>query len=196
MVTYVNSTAETKAEADYCCTSANAAKIVQKIGEDKEIVFAPDQHLGEWVTQARRGNVTLWPGYCPVHVRLTVDDIEKARERHPDALVMVHPECRLDVCQEADIVASTGGMVRRVKELPAGTRLIIGTELGMISRLRRERPDLEYIPASNDLVCTDMKMTRLVNVWEALRDMKHRITVPPETAARARLSIERMLEVS
>lgn len=196
-VTYVNSTAEIKALSDICCTSANARQVVQSIPRDTPILFVPDRHLGEWVTRdLGRDNVYFWPGFCPVHQRILPEDIERMRKRFPQAVVMVHPECDLQVCLQADFVESTGGMLRRVLALPPETTVILGTEIGLINRLQALRPDLLIVAAGPDLVCANMKMTRLVHVRDALRDMVHRITVLPEIAHAARRSIERMLAIS
>lgn len=196
VITYVNSTAETKAEADYCCTSANAQKVVDSLPRDQKIIFAPDMNLGAWVTRHRPENTLLWPGYCPVHHRLSMEEVKGMREAYPDAKFMVHPEAPMEILLTADAVASTGGMVDYVKSLPEGARLIVGTEAGMISRLKRERPDITYILASHDTVCANMKLTRLVHLRDALKNMQHQIEVPEEIASRARRSIDRMLELS
>ncbi|MBU1068044.1 quinolinate synthase NadA [Myxococcota bacterium] len=194
-VTYVNSTAEIKALSDLCCTSANARAVVESIPVDRTILFVPDRHLGEWVTRGMDRQVVFWPGFCPVHQRILPEDIARKRGQFPDALVMVHPECDLAVCESADFVESTGGMLRRIADLPHGTKLILGTEVGMINRLQTARPDLVMIPAGPDLVCANMKMTRLVHVRDALLHLRHRITVNPAIADRARGAIERMLAI-
>ncbi len=193
VITYVNSTAETKAVADYCCTSANAQQIVDSLPRDQKIIFAPDMNLGAWVTRHRPENVILWPGYCPVHHRMTVAEVEAKRREYPGAPFMVHPEAPMEVLLTADAVESTGGMVKYVKTLPENSTLIVGTEAGMISRLKMERPDIHYVLASHDTVCANMKLTRLTHVRDALRHMRHEIVVPGEIADRARRSIERML---
>jgi quinolinate synthase len=195
VITYVNSTAETKALSDYCCTSSNAAKIVSSIPEDREIIFAPDQNLGRWVTKNRKGKVILWPGYCPTHQRVTLKDINDLKKAFPDAKVVIHPEAPIQLCEIADAVESTGGMVDYAKSLPAGSKLIVATEVGMINRLKRENPNITYIPASPDMVCSNMKLTRLIHVRDALLHMQHKITVPDEIADKARLSIQRMIEI-
>lgn len=194
-VTYVNSTAGIKALSDVCCTSANARAVVESLPADRRILFVPDRHLGEWVTRDLERDVVFWPGFCPVHQRILPLDLHRKREQFPGAVVLVHPECDLPVCEAADFVESTGGMLRRITELPAGTTVILGTEVGMINRLQAARPDLVLIPAGPDLVCANMKMTRLVHVRDALLHDRHRVTVEPGVAARARVAIERMLAV-
>ncbi len=193
-VTYVNSTAQIKAMSDICCTSANAHRVLASIPRETPVLFVPDRHLGEWVSRdSGWDNVHLWPGFCPVHQRILPEDIRRLRERFPDAVVMVHPECDMAVCRLADFVESTGGMLRRVMELPAGATVILGTEMGLINRLQVLRPDVFIVSAGPDLVCANMKMTRLVHVRDSLRDLVHRITVSPDVAAAARRAIERML---
>ncbi len=194
-VTYVNSTAGIKALSDVCCTSANARAVVESIPPERTILFVPDRHLGEWVTRDLHRKVAFWPGFCPVHQRILPADLLQKREQFPDAVVMVHPECDLAVCESADFVESTGGMLRRVASFAHGQRVILGTEVGMINRLQSARPDLVLIPAGPDLVCANMKMTRLVHVRDALMHLKHRITVDADVADRARGAIERMLAI-
>ncbi len=194
-VTYVNSTAEIKALSDVCCTSANARGVVESLPADRRILFVPDRHLGEWVTRDLDRDVVFWPGFCPVHQRILPEDLRRRRAQFPDAVVMVHPECDLPVCELADFVESTGGMLRRIAGLPQGTTVILGTEVGMINRLQAARPDLVLIPAGPDLVCANMKMTRLVHVRDALLHLQHRVTVAPEVAEAARGAIERMLAI-
>lgn len=195
VVTYVNSSAEIKALSDYCCTSANAEKIVATLPQNQKIIFTPDMNLGAWITRKRTDNKVIWPGYCPVHHRLLPSEIEEKKSQFPDAVVIVHPEAPMDVLELADAVESTGGMVNYVKSLPRGKMVIVGTEAGMINRLRRVRPDLIYIAASPDTVCSNMKKTRLSHVRDSLLYLQHRITVPDEIAEKARRAIYRMLEV-
>lgn len=193
-VTYVNSTAEVKALSDICCTSANAQRVLESIPPETPVLFVPDRHLGEWASRnLGRGNVYFWPGFCPVHQRILPDDISRLRARFPEAVVMVHPECDMAVCEMADFVESTGGMLRRVLGLPSGAAVILGTEMGLINRLQALRPDLLILPAGPDLVCANMKMTRLVHVRDALLHLVHRVTVPEDVARAARRAIERML---
>jgi quinolinate synthase len=195
VITYVNSTATTKAEADYCCTSSNAEKIVNSLPVNQKIIFAPDMNLGAWVTRKRPDNVILWPGFCPVHQRMTLDEINIRRAQYPKAKFIVHPEARMEILKVADAVESTGGMVEYVKSMEKGAQLIVGTEGGMITRLKKERPDIQYIVASVDAVCANMKLTRLVHVRDALVNMTHKIEVPDQIAKRARISIKRMIEI-
>ncbi|MBN2724166.1 MAG: quinolinate synthase NadA [Deltaproteobacteria bacterium] len=195
VVTYINSSAATKAFSDYCCTSANAQKITDSLPEGQKIIFTPDMNLGAWVTRKRSGHDILWPGYCPVHHRLEPWEILEKKKQFPNAQVMIHPEAPLDVLKLADVVESTGGMVKYVRNLPEGSQIIVGTESGMINRLRKERPDIIYISASPDTVCSNMKKTRLSHVHDALKFNQHVITVDEKTAVKAKKAILKMLEV-
>lgn len=194
VVSYVNTSAEVKAESDYCCTSANAVKVVEKIRAEK-ILFFPDQYLGDYVQERVLGKkLILWPGYCIVHMRILPQDIKREREKHPRALVMVHPECRREVRQLADEVLSTGGMVK----LAANSdhrEFIVGTEVGIIYRLKKENPDKEFYPASPLAVCENMKKITLEKVLHSLETLTPRIVIPPPIASRARRAIERMVEI-
>ncbi len=195
VVTYVNSSTETKALSDYCCTSANARKVIESIPDDKEIIFLPDQHLGAYVTGNRNGNSILWKGFCPVHQRMKIEEIQKLKKENPEAKFIIHPEAPVSITKLADAIESTGGMVKYVKNLPANSSVIVGTELGMINRLRRERSDINFIPASSDLICYNMKSTRLVDVRNALKHKQYQIEVDPDIAAKARKAIERMIAI-
>ena len=193
---YVNTSAEVKAECDLCCTSANAVRMVEEVLKDaKEIIFVPDQYLAAFVTRKTGREFITWKGFCPTHARILPEHIEAARARHPGAAVMVHPECRPEVAALADIVVSTGGMSRFAKETPA-REIIVGTEPGIIHRLKKENPDKIFHPVSEFISCPNMKKTTLEKVLWSLEDMTHRIEVPEEIAARARRSIETMLNVS
>ncbi len=195
VVTYVNSTAEVKAESDICVTSANSVKIVSALPKDREIIFVPDRNLGAFTARAAKRELILWPGFCPTHMRISPEQIRKRREEHPDALVIAHPECRQEVSLIADEVLSTGGMCKFVKESLA-KKFIIATELGIIHRLSKENPGKSFIPVSEQAVCPNMKMIRLEHVLESLERMTHKIEVAPEVIEKARLPIERMLEAS
>ena len=195
VVTYVNSTAEVKAESDICVTSANAVKIVGDLPKDKPIIFVPDRNLGAFTALKTGRNMILWPGFCPTHMRITEKDMKNAREDYPDAIIIAHPECRPEVSALADAVLSTGGMCKFVKE-SRGTRFVIATEMGIIHRLRKENPGKRFIPVSEQAVCPNMKMIRLEHVLEALERNEHVIEVDPAIIDRARAPIARMLEMS
>ena len=193
-VCYVNSTAEVKAECDICVTSGNAEKVMALFGPDENILFVPDRHLGGHISGLLGRDYTLWPGYCPTHAAITVAAIEAARKAHPGAPVMVHPECAKDVRAAADERLSTGGMCRFARESSA-PEFIVGTEIGILHRLRKENPEKTFYPVSERIVCPNMKKTTLENLAESLRVMKTEVTVPDDIARRARRAIEAMLAV-
>lgn len=193
-VCYVNSTAEVKAECDICVTSGNAERVMATIPRDREIIFVPDRHLGSHVSSLEGREYVLWPGYCPTHARLTAKTVEAARAAHPGAPLMVHPECPREIRDMADERLSTGGMCRYARESKADT-ILVGTEVGILHRLRRENPGKTFIPVSDSLVCPNMKKTTLENLTESLREMKTRVIVQEDVAVRARRAIEAMLAV-
>lgn len=193
VVCYVNSTAEIKAESDICCTSANGVEVVNSLPSE-EVIFVPDRNLAAYVARHTKKKIMPWNGYCYVHDRLTAQDVISARSRHPEAEVLVHPECRPEVIDRADYVYSTAGMGRHAQSSSA-MQFIIGTEIGMIHRLKKENPEKEFYPLSETAVCQNMKKTDLGLVQEALQTLEPRVSVPEEIAVRARRSIERMLAV-
>ena len=193
-VCYVNSTAEVKAECDICVTSGNAEKVMALFGPDEKILFVPDRHLGGHIAGLLGRDYTLWPGYCPTHAAITAAAIEAARKAHPGAPVMVHPECAKDVRAAADERLSTGGMCRFARESSA-KEFIVGTEVGILHRLRKENPEKAFYPVSDRIVCPNMKKTTLENLAESLRAMQTEVTVPDDIARRARRAIEAMLAV-
>jgi len=195
VVCYVNTTAEVKAECDICCTSANAVQVISRIPADREIIFAPDQYLGAYVQLRANRPLILWPGYCPTHARILPRHIRERREQFPDAEVIVHPECRPEVTALADAVLSTGGMCRYVRETRAD-EIIVGTEVGMIHRLRKEAPGKRFIAATEQAICPNMKQISLDEVLWALEELEVRITVPEAIRARALAAVERMIEVT
>jgi len=194
-VCYVNSTAEVKAECDICVTSGNAERVMATFPADREIVFVPDQHLGSHIMGLLGRKYILWPGYCPTHAALSAKSIADARAAHPDAPVLVHPECSKDVREAADERLSTGGMCRYARET-AAREIIVGTEVGILHRLQVENPEKAFYPVSDRLICPNMKKTTLENLAESLRDMKHRVTVPDDIAVRARHAVEAMLAIT
>ena len=193
IVCYINTTAEVKAESDICCTSANAVRLVQGL-EAREIIFVPDQYLGHYVSTKTGKKMILWPGYCPTHVRIQAEDIHRLRKMYPRAEVMVHPECRPEVVAVADFVLSTGGMIRHAKSSQAA-EIIVGTEIGLIYRLRKENPDKVFIPISEQAVCPNMKMITLENILWSMEDMSPRVKVAEDIRLKARKAVDRMIEV-
>jgi quinolinate synthase len=193
-VCYVNSPAEVKAESDVCCTSANAVDVVQSLPDTDEILFVPDQYLGHFAAAQTGRDLLLWPGFCPTHVRIQAGDILRLRKEYPQAEVVVHPECRPDVTALADEVLSTGGICRYARESQA-TEIIVGTEIGMLYRLRKENPKKRFIAVSEQAVCPTMKLITLENVLWALEEMAHEVMVPEEVRIRARSAVDRMLSV-
>ncbi len=195
VVCYVNTTAEVKAECDICCTSSNAAQVVGGIARDQEIIFVPDQYLGQHVAQLTQRPLILWPGYCPTHVSILPQHILERKREHPAAKVIVHPECRPEVAALADAVLSTGGMCRYARESDA-REFIVGTEIGMLYRLRKDNPGKSFIAATEQAVCPNMKLTTIEDVLWSLQEMRTRVTVPEPIRRRAESAVRRMLEVS
>ena len=193
-VCYVNSTAEVKAECDMCVTSGNAERVMRTFGPDEQILFVPDQHLGGHIAGLLGRTYTLWPGYCPTHQMITVKGIEAARALHPGAPVLVHPECPKDVRAAADHALSTGGMCAFARA-SAAREIIVGTETGILHRLRKENPGKAFYPVSERMVCPNMKKTTLENLAACLREMKTVVTVPEPIATRARRTVEAMLAI-
>ncbi len=192
VVTYVNSTAEVKAESDVCCTSANAVRVVENVKAD-EIIFTPDKNLAHYVQRFTKKKIIPWEGFCYVHQRFDPAEVRKAKEAHPDAVLVVHPECPPEVVDMADEVLSTSAMVRF-----AGTsnknKFLLGTEAGMLYRLKKENPDKQFYSAGTAKTCRGMKATQLPDVYNALAKEQHRIELDPSVMDRARGALERMLE--
>jgi len=192
---YVNTSAEVKAECDLCCTSANAPLVVEKgLQETEEIIFVPDKYLGSYVARKTGRKFILWDGYCPVHVKILPQHVEKAKKEHPQAEVLAHPECRPEVLELADQVLSTEGMCRYVAR-SSGQEFIVATEVGILHRLRKENPQKGFYPAFEGAVCENMKLTTLEDVLQALEEEKHEITLAQEVIEKASRSIERMLQL-
>ena len=195
LVAYVNSTADVKAEVDLCCTSGNAEKIIESIPGDKSIMFLPDRNLGANMNRKLHRSMKLWPGCCPIHDQVTPQMIQNARKKHPGALVLVHPECRPEVVQTADYALSTGGILKFVRESKQN-QFIIGTEEGILHRLRKENPNKEFFPLEPTLICEDMKKITLENIRDTLRDLTNQVQIPANQAENALKPIEKMLEKS
>jgi quinolinate synthase len=193
VVTYINSSAAVKAESDYCCTSANGVRVVQSLPPG-EILFVPDQYLGDYISRRTGREMALWPGYCPTHVNILPEDIIKARREHPRARVVVHPECRPDVIALADEALSTSGMVRYAGR-PDVPELIIGTEVDIIHRLKKENPGKQFYPASAKAVCPNMKKITLEKVLATLETMEPEVKVPEDIRVRALVPVDRMLAI-
>ncbi|HEU5013627.1 MAG TPA: quinolinate synthase NadA [Roseiflexaceae bacterium] len=203
VVSYVNTTAEVKAETDYCCTSGNALRVIQAIPEDREILFLPDMFLGSYLRQQTGRNIHVWAGECHVHSGIRPSMIALQRAQHPDAEFLIHPECgcvsstmhylaRGSISAENTHILSTEGMIQHVEKSPQ-TQFIVATEVGVLHRMRKANPDKTFLPVDERIACRYMKMTTLDKIERSLRDMVHPITVPPEIADRARLAIERMI---
>ena len=206
VVSYVNTTAEVKAESDYCCTSGNAVEIVNSIPADKEILFLPDMFLGAHVRRVSgRKNMHVWMGECHVHAGISPADISATRAAHPGAEFLIHPECGcatsvVEAMSAGEVdprgvqILSTEGMIKR-PHISGSDEFIVATEVGILHRLRRENPTKTFFPANDEAVCAFMKVTTLPKVLNSLKKMEHRITVAPEIAAKARLAIERMVSI-
>lgn len=193
VVTYVNSSAAVKAVSDICCTSANAVKVVNSL-PDREVIFVPDRNLGQFVAKQSDKTFHYWDGYCPTHERLKADVVARLKEQHPDALFVCHPECNPSVVALADHACSTSGMYDFCRRSPA-KRFIIGTEAGILYRLRQENPDKEFILASPALVCPNMKLTSLEDILEALTTMAPVVKVPEEIRVPAKRALDRMIAI-
>ncbi|MDA8125398.1 MAG: quinolinate synthase NadA [Deltaproteobacteria bacterium] len=195
VVCYVNTSADVKAECDICCTSANAVEVVERgLKDAREIIFVPDQYLAAFVAGKTGRTFITWPGFCPTHARILPEHITAARALHPGCAVIVHPECRPEVTALADITVSTGGMSRFAHETKA-KEIVVGTEPGIIHRLKKENPDKIFYPLTEDLVCPNMKKTTLEKVLWSLEAMQPAIEVAEEIAVPARRSIEAMLAI-
>jgi quinolinate synthase len=191
-VCYINTTAEVKAESDVCCTSANAVKVIEDV-DAEEILFVPDQYLGHYVSTKTDKKMYLWPGYCPTHMKILPKHIRGLRQEHPQARVVVHPECRADVIALAGEVLSTGGMCRYARRQDV-SHMIVGTEIGIIHRLKKENPGKKFVPASEQAVCPNMKLINLEKVLWSLEEMAPQVRVPEDIRLRAKAAVDRMLE--
>jgi len=194
VVCYVNSSAEVKAHSDICCTSANAVAVVKSLGV-KEVLFVPDKGLGGYVnSQLEDVNVISFPGFCPTHMRLLPEDIYKMREKYPDAPVLVHPECRIEVIQEADYVGSTSGIMKFAKESEA-KQFIIVTELGVVERLQRDYPEKEFFLITERTTCENMKWNTLADILISLEKDLYEVELDKDISDKAYSAIKKMLDV-
>jgi len=191
---YVNTTADVKAECDVCCTSGNAEKIVRNVfHQDDEAIFVPDQYLASWISGRLGRDFIIWQGYCPTHVKILPEDIIKRKDFYPNAEVLVHPECPPGITTLADHVLSTEGMCRYVKEAKM-REFIIGTEIGILHRMKKENPDKFFYPASERAICPSMKRTTLEKVLWSLEGMGHEVTVSRDIMQKAKACLQKMID--
>lgn len=207
VVSYVNTSAEVKAESDYCCTSTNAVKIVNSIPRNRQIIFVPDMFLGDYVAKTTgRKNMIIYPGECHVHARVRPSDITDKMDQHPAAEFLIHPECGCvsscmhylasgDIPAKKTRILSTGGMIKHAKNSP-GKEFVVATETGILYRLKKENPKKSFIALRDDMVCQFMKMITLPKLLNCLKNLEFEVKVPKEIAERARIPIERMLQLS
>ena len=195
IISYVNSSAVVKSLSDYCCTSANAVQIVQTIPAEKDILFIPDKNLADFTARKAKRNIIPWQGYCPVHNILTKEDIIKVKKLHPQALLLVHPECRPEVCNLADYIGSTRGIIEFASNNPA-KEYIIGTELGIFHPLKKNNPNKQFFPASEKMICKDMKLITLEKVLHSLKKLEPRIIVPENIRKKSLKALNRMIEIT
>ena len=198
VVSYVNTTAEVKAESDYCCTSGNAVEIVRSIPDETEILFLPDLYLGLWVERVTGRKLTIWMGECHVHAGIRPADIERWQDAAPDAELLVHPECGcasqcMAFGNDRTHILSTEGMVRFARSSPK-QRFLVATETGILHRLSKEAPEKTFEAVSERAICKYMKTITLEKLRDSLRDLKHEVTVPAEIADRARVALDRMVQ--
>ncbi len=191
VVSYVNTNADVKAVSDACCTSTNAVKVVKNIKAD-EIIFIPDKNLSSYVKRFTDKKIILWDGFCYVHDSISKEEVLQAKKKFPEALLLVHPECRPEVIDIADEVLSTSGMIKFAKKSDA-KRFLIGTEEGILYRLKKENPGKEFYTAGVPKICSDMKLTHLEDVYNALNQEKHEITLPNDIISASRKALEEML---
>jgi len=194
VVGYVNSSAEVKAELDYCCTSTNAVAVVNHLKAAKEIIFVPDKYLADYVSKQTGRKLIIWNGFCPTHAKILPEDLRREKKFHPFAKVIVHPECLPQVVAMADAVLSTSQMAKFAKETEA-KEMIVGTEVGLIYRLKKDNPGKEFYPASERAVCPNMKRTTQEKILWALEELQEEVKVPDAIRLRAKKAIDRMLEI-
>lgn len=205
VVSYVNTTAEVKAETDYCCTSSNAVQVIQSIPKDREILFLPDKFLGTYVQMMTGRKMNIWDGACHVHEKIGELNLGEKQKQYPEAEILIHPECGCSTscmmnsamyydCKDAHIY-STGGMIDFVNESDS-EQFVVATETGILHRMKKANPEKTFIPANEESVCEFMKMITLENLWEALEYHRYEVKVPEELAEKARIPIDRMLQIS
>jgi quinolinate synthase len=194
-VGYVNTSAEVKAELDYCCTSTNAVAVVNALKDREEIIFVPDKYLADYVSKQTQRKLIAWNGFCPTHVKILPEDIKREKKFHPFAKVMVHPECLPQVVASADVVLSTSKMCQFARETQS-KEIIVGTEVGLIYRLKLDNPTKEFYPATERAVCPNMKRATQEKIVWALEELKEEVRVSDDIRLRARKAIDRMLEIA
>ncbi len=194
VIGYVNTSAEVKAELDVCCTSTNAVAVVNFFKDKEEIIFVPDKYLADFVSKQTKRKLISWNGFCPTHIKILPEDIKREKRFHPEAKVIVHPECLPEVVALADAVLSTSQMAKFAKETPA-REIIVGTEVGLIYRLKKDYPTKEFYPASEAAVCPNMKRTTQEKVLWSLEELREEVRVSEDIRVRARKAIDRMLEI-
>ena len=193
VVCYINSSAAVKAESDVCCTSANAVAVIESLDAD-EILFVPDQYLGHYISTRTGKKMILWPGFCPTHARILPEHIIGLRQEYSEAKIVVHPECKPGVIALADEVLSTSGMIKFARREDV-QQVIVGTEVGIIYRLRKENPDKKFIPVSEQAICPNMKLITLEKVLWSLEEMAPEVKVPEKVRLKAKKAVDRMLAV-
>jgi len=193
IVTYVNSSAAVKALSTICCTSANVLSVVNSISSNR-VFMTPDRNLAQYAGSKSEKQIEFWNGFCPIHDGLTREEVLKAKEKYPDALFMAHPECRPEVLDLADAVLSTSGMLRFARESD-NESFIVGTEVGLLYPLRKGNPDKKFYPVSKRMVCPDMKLTRLIDILNALKKMEHEVKVPENIRTKAIKAVKQMLAI-
>lgn len=194
VVCYINSSADVKAECDICCTSSNALRVIKSLKND-EILFVPDQNLGSFIAnQIPEKTIHLWKGYCITHHRVGKKDVEEAKKAHPDALLLAHPECRPEVVEMADFVGSTAQIIEYAKN-SSHNKFLIGTEMGILHKLKNDSPDKLFYLLSTGLICPNMKKTTVESVYLSLKEMRYEITLDREVAEKAKKALQAMLDV-
>jgi quinolinate synthase len=194
VVSYVNSSAEVKAESDLCCTSSNAVKVINSIPTDREIIFVPDRNLGQYAANQTGRNLILWDGCCPIHDVLDADELRQQMDKHPEAKVVVHPECRPEIAAMADAVCSTAGILNYIKNSDAQA-FIVGTEEGFLHTVEATCPERVCYPARNPFVCQDMKLIDLQMLADSLVNLQEQIIIPEDIRERAFQALDHMLQL-
>lgn len=194
VVTYVNSSVFVKAMSTICCTSANAVQVVNSLKEE-EIMMVPDRNLAGYTATQTNKKIHLWDGYCPIHDNLTAENVLKVKDKYPDAVFMAHPECRLDVLELADAITSTSGMIKYAEKSDRSS-FIVGTETGMVYPLKKANPDKKFYPASESMLCTDMKKISLEDIIKSLETMEGEVKVPEQIRLPALSAVQRMIDLS
>jgi quinolinate synthase len=194
VISYVNTTAEVKAESDICCTSANAVRVANSFKTNQHILMTPDKNLAMYTQKQTGLDIGYWEGYCPIHNNLTVKQVKKVKESHPNALFLAHPECPPEILELADEITSTSGMITYANQ-SSNKEFIIGTETGILYPLSKSNPEKVFIPADPDMVCPDMKKTGLREILNSLEQMKPEVKVPEAIRIKAKRAVDRMLDI-